>query len=70
MTEEEAKTKWCPVVGLAGAFFFSQKDEPHEVGSRNCIGSACMMWREYGPFSPDYKQKPCEVGGFCGLAGR
>jgi hypothetical protein len=36
MTEEEAKTKWCPqMYPLAGA----------EKHSTRCIASACMAWR-------------------------
>ncbi len=31
MTEDEAKTKWCPQTG--GSF------------SSNCVGSYCMAWR-------------------------
>lgn len=34
MTEEEAKTKWCPHSGTA-------MDHPHG----GCIGSKCMAWR-------------------------
>ncbi len=46
MIESKAKEKWCPYMkekvahnpdGPPGAFFV--------YGERNCIGSACMMWR-------------------------
>jgi len=37
MTEDEAKTKWCPFVRAAG---------PADPASGYlCIGSACMAWR-------------------------
>ena len=60
MTEDEAKTKWCPMVRV------TEKWPEGVTGSRNrvvicegdkaeildtkllgaaCIGSACMMWR-------------------------
>ena len=55
MTEEEAKTKWCPLSRCAGEI------NGHVVGGANrlgepwqcspfvqqtmCIGSACMAWR-------------------------
>lgn len=52
MTEEEAKTKWCPFArvgsstsGLGG---FNRFIEPVAAGSDEkvrCIGSACMAWR-------------------------
>ena len=61
MTEEEAKTKWCPFV--RGVFGKNQNDsfdlksntvhnrvllDTGDVGihpAMNCIGSACMAWR-------------------------
>jgi len=47
MTEDQAKTKWCPMVrnGNAGTIFHDSK--PDGVHSITCIGSACMMWREH-----------------------
>jgi len=71
MTEDEAKTKWCP--------FIRETEHPDGVlqtnrsdlsrGSWNCIGSACMAWR--------WKMTWDETGigveenfhGYCGLAG-
>ncbi len=39
MTEDEAKTKWCPMAQKI-------KGDPAEFGMQNCIGSACMMLRK------------------------
>jgi len=44
MTEEQAKTKWCPVPFLNA---LGSKLKPSDT----CIGSACMMWR--GRFADD-----------------
>lgn len=56
MTEDEAKTKACP-----RAYLF----DPGNGDTPNCIGSACMAWRERPP--PPEIVGP--VHGFCGLAG-
>lgn len=42
MTEEEAKTKWCP---HAIASHTNPRQHNGEVWLHNCIGSACMAWR-------------------------
>ena len=65
MTEDEAKTKWCPFAvashtdprGIAG---YARPDLglPADTFTHACIASDCMAWR-----SGDY------YGGRCGLAG-
>lgn len=54
MTEDEAKTKWCPMsrnavaVGPAGDIEVADNRLPGTGEARGmpvCIGSACMMWR-------------------------
>jgi len=66
MTEAEAKQKWCPILGLAGAVMKSTD------GERKCIGSACMMWREQTVNeSPDLMRGVQYVTyRYCGLAGK
>lgn len=45
MTEEEAKTKWCPFGHMyspqGGAFNRNTYGE----GTTKCLASKCMMWR-------------------------
>lgn len=41
-TEDEAKTKWCPMVKTVSGVTGTNRDR-HQ--GTNCIGSACMMWR-------------------------
>ena len=57
MTEDEAKTKWCPHVRIADEggtwnrawrFFVrkvAKKKERELVPMCRCIGSGCMAWR-------------------------
>jgi hypothetical protein len=72
VTEDEAKTKWCPMTRQAAnnGIAFSNKPDNH-ASMVNCIGSACMAWRrlETDPNKP----LPIEermTAGYCGLAGK
>lgn len=49
MTEEEAKTKWCPFVRFTGKLGYDLAPNRSERGedTTRCIGSACMAWREH-----------------------
>lgn len=63
MTEEEAKTKWCPMVrigvGEGSSTNLSWVSSPEDLqkADNNCLASACMMWRE-----------TAADDGYCGLA--
>lgn len=65
MTEDEAKTKWCPHVRVGDKAVNRYFDgfPSHSY----CIGSECMAWRWIKPvYTGDAKNKY----GFCGLAGK
>jgi len=79
MTEELARTKWCPMVrSLAGAVHVQAIGTANTFNeafeSPNCIASDCMMWREVKDYvrnSPNDSVPGYEViGGYCGLAGK
>lgn len=79
MTEQEAKTKWCPA--------FRGNDHgvnrPHELitdaGHGFCIGSACMAWRTK-TWTEEIHSEPSATSigvryehradSWCGLAGK
>lgn len=66
MTEEEAKTKWCPFVRVAGteAEWHTNRPSHADVADKpfdHRIASACMAWRGRNEWFEDH--------GFCGLAG-
>jgi len=72
LTEEEAKTKWCPMVRLhagngAVCNVYSDGDIPE---FSNCIASDCMMWREKKEVTDmeDGRETKLRFHGYCGLA--
>lgn len=77
MTEEEAKTKWCPIVRPVNVSATARAVS----GSATCIASACMAWRWAQPgivSGLDLSGTAEEVAarypdiqsdGYCGLAG-
>lgn len=63
MTEEEAKTKRCPL---------ARKEDGSHIEGVNCIASGCMMWRGSGHYyvdASDGKLIYHHGGGYCGLGG-
>lgn len=61
MTEDEAKTKWCPfarVVGGEGAAFNRSVGSMGTAAEKSidppmlCLASACMAWRWSEPMPP------------------
>lgn len=72
MTEEEAKTKWCPMtrVGhVAGMAINRHPDESDFYVDTRCVASKCMMWRE-NVVEALPKGKVVLINGYCGLAGK
>ncbi len=68
MTEEEAKTKWCPMVRINVALNAAQGVGAfnRDGGDFDCIASDCMMWRWNTRIKIGYKYE----GGYCGLGGK
>lgn len=66
LTEEQAKTKWCPHVRVL--VVNENEDAAAAVNIDNndslltCCASDCMMWRWVG--------KNVSARGYCGLAGK
>jgi hypothetical protein len=65
MTEDEAKTKWCPYVRFVDCEDRLYDNRPSSMqNGAKCLGSGCMAWRW------DYDEYGDATEGFCGLAGR
>ena len=71
MTEEEAKTKWCPFANAHGDSMVRGISPSRMDGVWNhtlCIGSACMAWRRE-PLTDAMTHDDAGSRGYCGLAG-
>lgn len=84
LTEEDAKTKWCPHVRasafIRGAAVNRQSGFPGD--EMNCIASRCSQWRWMQKPNPNFhpmmdavttkipKHLVDETRGYCGLAGK
>lgn len=64
MTEEEAKTKWCPMVGKR---FWADDGTISPPTDGKCLASECMAWRWY--YRRDEVGRDIRIdSGYCGLA--
>ncbi len=54
MTEEEAKTKWCPFVRFVATDEAAYNNRPAGSDETLCIGSNCMAWRWSLKRNPDW----------------
>ncbi len=82
MTEEEAKTKWCPMSELPVNVLAAEASGNVSVdfaARAKCIGSACMMWRwdgelQYadtsGTSTKTLVSNFSKIQGHCGLGGK
>lgn len=75
MTEDEAKTKWCPMFRVTAYELDAPQDYRPQTDNRgrhapegNCLGSGCMAWRVYSVDDRTRENGP--QGGYCGLAGK
>ena len=81
MTEEEAKTKWCPMDRHVDIDMLPMDAPANRYGQPvvasppecRCIASACMMWRWTRVTSKDPTANALADmvdDGYCGLAGK
>jgi hypothetical protein len=71
MTEDEAKTKWCPmvrVIAYNGTYSSNRLDS--SVMSKKCIASNCMLWRWLHPEYVRGTEADKGLSGYCGLGGK
>jgi len=74
MTEDEARTRWCPMVRFSetGEDGANRWTVDAKVTAGNCcIASACMMWRPEKrriEQTPEGRNISVVEGGYCGLA--
>ena len=61
LTEDQAKTKWCPEVRLIEDHGKNILNNRGELGDVLCLASGCMAWRWA---TGEHKAK-----GYCGRAG-
>ena len=80
LTEDEARTKWCPMArvrdGDAGSYnrWITVRDDHGCRETAWCIASACMAWRWHAErqegFIPAGWDDPEPTRGYCGAFGR
>ena len=82
MTEEEARTKWCPMMRFNYCGDSTTDDNrgghKNKLNVVNCIASQCMMWRptdnECIPMTYEQSRNNdgphCFPAGYCGLGGK
>jgi len=75
MTEDEARTKWCPAYRMNAnleGWNSNREGVDHQNGASLCIASKCMAWRVeqiVTEVEGNTTYSSGEAGGHCGLAG-
>ena len=69
MTEDQAKTKWCPFYRATEKGMDNRLSVRNGAGEACCIGAACMAWR-WDRSLTDTDSDKSFTSGYCGLAGR
>ena len=64
VTEQEAKTKWCPHMTYCVNPHHVMDGLAAEYVQAKCSASECMAWRWHGNIYGE------ECSGYCGLAGK
>ena len=63
LTEDEAKTKWCPQVQVSKGSNRPQRIDEDTIETHlNCLASGCMFWRW------SHQDSNGTATGFCGAA--
>lgn len=82
MTEDEAKTKWCPFARIHDGDPPVSVNRPEPYADvPKCLGSFCMAWRKTGVAKVENRRGQMvdrdidgtgrwHYEGFCGLAGK
>lgn len=77
VTEQEARTKWCPHARVASYNEQSARNRTADgtlMAASRCMASACMAWKWKHNHSPEERQEREKFGlkaetpkGYCGL---
>lgn len=79
MTEQEARTKWCPHYRIFAGNSETGDNRPNGPFNPRCIASDCMAWRKENSFERNGKERSAyerEIGvgntgrGYCGAFGK
>lgn len=66
MTEEQAKTKWCPFANrdALGNRTVDDEGKPATFVGCRCIASTCMTWRWANVANPEWKTRHQMMSGY------
>ena len=67
MTEEEAKTKWCPAADNSKCDRYAEMKTFDSAPENCCIASDCMAWRQIKKPTTNTLNDNYDGTGYCGL---